>query len=105
MVVLSLIFAVIYYWAPDLKQRRWRWLTPGSAVGMVGWLAVSGGLRVYLHFFDTYTMTYGSLGAVIVMLTWFYLSGLMLLLGGEVNSEIEAAAAERRLRAQGAISP
>lgn len=101
--VLSLIFAVIYYWAPDLKQRRWRWLTPGAAVGMVGWLAVSAGLRVYLHFFNTYTATYGSLGAVIVMLTWFYLSGLMLLLGGEVNSEIEAAATERRLRAQNAI--
>lgn len=100
--VLSLIFAVIYYWAPDLKQRRWRWLTPGSAVGMAGWLLVSAGLRLYLHFFNTYTATYGSLGAVIVMLTWFYLSGLMLLLGGEVNSEIEAAATERRLRAEAA---
>ncbi|HXE09348.1 MAG TPA: YihY/virulence factor BrkB family protein [Acidobacteriaceae bacterium] len=99
-VILSLIFAVIYYWAPDLKQRRWRWLTPGSAVGMVGWLLASAGLRVYLHFFNNYTETYGSLGAVIVMLTWFYLSGLMLLLGGEVNSEIEAAATERRLRAE-----
>jgi membrane protein len=103
--VLSLIFAVIYYWAPDLKQRRWRWLTPGSAVGMAGWLLVSAGLRVYLHFFNTYTATYGSLGAVIVMLTWFYLSGLMLLLGGEVNSEIELAATERRLRAQNAGTP
>jgi membrane protein len=102
--VLSLIFAVIYYWAPDLKQRRWRWLTPGAAVGMVGWLAASAGLRLYLHFFDTYTATYGSLGAVIVMLTWFYLSGLMLLLGGEVNSEIEAAAAERTLRSQDIVA-
>lgn len=100
--LLSLIFAVIYCWAPDLKQRRWRWLTPGAAVGMVGWLLTSAGLRLYLHFFNTYTATYGSLGAVIVMLTWFYLSGLMLLLGGEVNSEIEMAATERRLRAQDA---
>ncbi len=103
--LLTLIFAVIYYWAPDLKQRRWRWLTPGATVGMLGWLTASAGLRLYLHFFNTYTATYGSLGAVIVMLTWFYLSGLMLLLGGEVNSEIEMAASERRLRAQDAISP
>jgi len=103
-IVLSLIFAVIYYWAPDLKHRRWRWLTPGAAVGMVGWLAASLGLRLYLHFYNNYTATYGSLGAVIVMLTWFYLSGLMLLLGGEVNSEIEAAATERKLRAQDVIA-
>jgi membrane protein len=103
--MLSLIFAVIYYWAPDLKQRHWRWLTPGAAVGMAGWLVASAGLRLYLHFFNTYTATYGSLGAVIVMLTWFYLSGLMLLLGGEVNSEIEAASTERRLHMQDVIVP
>jgi len=72
---------------------------------MTGWLLVSAGLRLYLHFFNTYTAAYGSLGAVIVLLTWFYLSGLMLLIGGEVNSEIEMAASERRLRAQDAISP
>jgi membrane protein len=60
----------------------------------------SVGLRVYLHFFNSYSATYGSLGAVIILLTWFYLSGLMLLLGGEVNSEIEAAAIERRLAAE-----
>ena len=100
--LLALLFAVIYYWAPDVKQRRWRWLTPGAAIGILGWALASVGLRVYLHFFDTYTRTYGSLGAVIILLTWFYLSGLMLLLGGEVNSEIEAAATEQRLAAQAA---
>ncbi len=61
------------------------------------------GLRVYLHFFNSYSVTYGSLGAVIILLTWFYLTGLMLLLGAEINSEIEAAAAECRLKAAGAI--
>jgi membrane protein len=100
--LLALLFAVIYYWAPDVKQRRWRWLTPGAAIGILGWALASIGLRVYLHFFDNYTRTYGSLGAVIILLTWFYLSGLMLLLGGEVNSEIEAAATEKRLAAQSA---
>ena len=103
--MLSLIFAVIYYWAPDVKQRRWRWLSPGAAVGILGWLLALAGLRLYLHLFTTYTAAYGSLGAVIVLLTWFYLSGFMLLLGGEVNSEIEAIATERRLRAQDAIAP
>jgi membrane protein len=100
--LLALLFAIIYYWAPDVKKRCWRWLTPGAAIGIVGWVAASIGLRVYLHFFNSYTATYGSLGAVIILLTWFYLSGLMLLLGGEVNSEIEAAATEKRLAEQGA---
>lgn len=95
-VLLTLFFAVIYYWAPDLKtQRRWRWLTPGGVFGIVGWLLASLGLRVYLHFFNTYSITYGSLGAVIILLTWFYISGLMLLVGAEVNQEIEYAAALR----------
>ena len=95
--LLTLLFAVIYYWAPDLKQKRWRWLTPGAAVGIIGWVVSSLGLRLYLHFFNNYSATYGSLGAVIILLTWFYLSGLMLLLGAQVNSEIEAAATERRV--------
>ena len=92
--LLALCFAVIYYWAPDLKKRRWRWLTPGSAIGIVGWVAASLGLRVYLHYFNNYSVTYGSLGAVIILLTWFYMTGLMLLIGAEINSEIEAAAVE-----------
>jgi membrane protein len=103
--LLSLLFALIYYWAPDVQRRQWRWLTPGAAIGIIGWLVASFALRAYLHFFNSYTATYGSLGAVIILLTWFYLSGLMLLLGAEVNSEIEAAATEKRLAAQAEIAP
>jgi membrane protein len=95
--ILVLIFAVIYYFAPDVKASKWRWLSPGAAVGIVTWLIASFGLRVYLHYFNNYSVTYGSLGAVIILLMWFYLTGLMLLLGAELNSEIEAAATERRL--------
>ncbi len=95
--VLSFFFAVIYYFAPDVKITHWHWLTPGSTIGMLGWLVASIGLRVYVHLFGNYTVTYGSLGAVIILLTWFYLTGLMLLLGAEINSEIEAAVAARRL--------
>jgi membrane protein len=95
--LLILTFAVIYYWAPDVRKRCWHWLTPGSALGIVGWLVASLALRVYIHYFNNYSLTYGSLGAVIILLTWFYITGLMLLLGAEINSEIEAAAAEIRL--------
>ena len=56
------------------------------------------GLRLYLHFFNNYSVTYGGLGAVIILLTWFYLTGLTLLLGAEINSQIEAAAAAKLLR-------
>ena len=95
--LLALAFAVLYYWAPDRKARRWHWLTPGGAIGIVGWLLASLGLRVYLYFFDSYSVTYGSLGAVIILLTWFYITGLMLLVGAEINSEIECAGAEKRV--------
>jgi membrane protein len=96
-VLLALAFAVIYYWAPNVKTRCWHWLTPGGAIGIAGWLLCSLGLRIYLHYFPSFSLTYGSLGAVIILLSWFYITGLMLLLGAEINSEIEGAAAEMRL--------
>jgi membrane protein len=101
--MLTLLFAVIYYFAPDVKNKRWRWLSPGAALGIGLWFIASIGLRIYLHYFNSYPLTYGSLAAVIILLTWFYLTGLMLLLGAEFNSEIEAAAAEAKLKAAGAI--
>ena len=94
-----LFFSVIYYFAPDVKKPVWRWFTPGAAVGIFGWILASLGFRAYLYFFNTFSLTYGSLGAVIILLTWFYITGLMLLLGAEINAEIEAAAAEKRLHA------
>lgn len=87
--LLALSFAVIYFWAPAWKMRRWRWLSPGTVVGIAGWLVASLGFRIYLHFFNSYTVTYGSLGAVIILLMWFYISGLMLLLGAEIDTTID----------------
>jgi membrane protein len=85
-------FALIYYIAPDLKERRkWAWITPGSVLAVVLWLLVSFAFRLYLHFFDSYSATYGSLGAVIILMLWFYLTGAAVLIGGEVNSEITFA--------------
>lgn len=89
-----LAFALIYYLAPDLREQNWKWVTPGSALGVTVWLLVSFGFRLYLHFFDSYSKTYGTLGAVIVLMLWLYLTGVAILLGGEVNSEIENAAAK-----------
>lgn len=94
---LALSFAAVYYWAPDLRKRQWHWITPGAMLGIVGWLLASLGFRSYLHFFDSYSVTYGSLGAVVILLMWFYITGLMLLVGAEFNSELEAAAVEARL--------
>jgi membrane protein len=91
---------MIYRWAPDLSAAseqgkiprfdyRRRWLSPGVFVAVILWLAVSLGFRLYLHFFDSYSATYGSLGALIVLMLWFYLTGAAILLGGEVNCELD----------------
>jgi membrane protein len=89
-----LSFALIYYFAPDSREQSWKWLSPGSAIGVVLWLLVSFGLKGYLHFFDSYNKTYGSLGAVIVLMLWLYLTAVAVLIGGELNSQIENAAAQ-----------
>ena len=90
----SLSFALVYYFGPDVEQ-HWYWVTPGSFIGVLLWLAISFILRGYLHFFNSYNRMYGSLGALILLLLWLYLTGLAFLVGGEINSEIEHAAAER----------
>jgi len=89
---LTLSFSLIYYFGPSLEQRRWHWITLGSIFGGCLWLAASAGLRVYLHFFNTYTATYGSLAAMMILLAWLYVTGLAFLIGGEINAQIERAA-------------
>ncbi len=84
---LVLSFALVYYFGPDVKEQHWYWITPGSLMGVLLWLAASFGFRVYLHFFDTYSKTYGSLGAAIILLIWFWVAGLAFLAGGEINAE------------------
>ncbi|MGI8732750.1 MAG: YihY/virulence factor BrkB family protein [Pyrinomonadaceae bacterium] len=89
-----LAFALIYYFAPDVREQKWMWITPGAVLGVFLWLLVSFGFRLYLNFFDSYSNTYGSLGAVIILMLWLYLTGVAVLLGGELNSELESLAAE-----------
>lgn len=89
-----LAFALIYYYAPDLYDQKWYLITPGSLIGVLLWLLVSFAFRFYLRYFDSYSLTYGSLGAVIILLFWFYLTGVAILIGGKINAEIENAAAK-----------
>ena len=79
---------------PTRRQRR-HWGSPGAVLGVALWLLASFGLRVYIQYFSTYTTAYGSLGAVIVMLLWFYLTAFAILMGGEINSEIARALKSR----------
>jgi membrane protein len=90
LLLISLAVALIYYFAPDAEQ-EWVWITPGSIVATVLWLAVSLGFRFYVTNFGSYNATYGAIGGVIVLLLWFYLSALAVLLGAELNAEIEHA--------------
>jgi membrane protein len=91
----TLAFSMIYYFAPDLEEQHWYWITPGSIFGVLLWIATSFAFRAYLHFFNTYSRTYGSLGAVMILLMWLYVTGFAFLLGGEINAQIEHAAAKR----------
>jgi membrane protein len=88
-------FATIYYFAPNVEHPAWHWVTPGSAAGVTLWLLASFALRVYLKYFNTYSKTYGALTAVIIVLLWFYLTGLAVLMGGVINSAIEHAASRQ----------
>lgn len=92
MLFLMVSFSLIYYFGPDVRHKRWHWITPGSLVGVLLWLAASGGFRFYLHYFNTYSATYGSLGAVMIMLIWMYASGFAFLVGREIDAAIERAA-------------
>jgi membrane protein len=92
-----LAFAIVYYFGPDVKTRRWHWITPGSVIGLGLWLAASGALRLYLHFITSFSRSYGSLGAVIILLLWFHVTGLAFLVGAEINSVIAHVSGERWL--------
>ncbi|MBV8259242.1 MAG: YihY/virulence factor BrkB family protein [Actinobacteria bacterium] len=100
---LLVAFAALLFLGPDRKPRRWELLTPGAIIGTVLWLAASGAFAVYTAHFGSYNKTWGSLAAVIVMLTWLWLAAIALLLGAEVNAEVERSrgAASDRPAARG----
>jgi membrane protein len=88
--LVSLGASLVYYFAPDAEQ-EWVWVTPGAVLAAVLWLAASLGFKIYVANFATYTETYGAIGGVMVLLLWFYISGIVFLLGAELNAEIEHA--------------
>jgi len=91
-VAILLFFALVYYLAPNLDVRNWTWLTPGSLVGSLMWLALSGLFALYTSFSDSYSKTYGALASGIVLLLWLNYSAFALLFGAELNSELDRQA-------------
>jgi membrane protein len=87
--------AVVYHFLPDGK-RPWRLLTPGSTLAAVSWLLGTWGFTKYTEYFPNYGAAYGSIGGVILLLTWLYLSGLVFILGGEIDSILRSPVAEAR---------
>lgn len=95
--VMLLVVGVIYYVCPDIRQ-DWRWVSPGSVFAVAMWLVVSLAFKLYVDNFGDYNKVYGSIAGVIVLMLWLYWSGMVLLVGGEINAEIEKAATARDQR-------
>lgn len=91
--LLSLAVATVYYFTPDVEQ-KWKWISPGSIVVIPLWILISLGFSYYINNFSSYDKTYGSLGAVIVLLLWMYISGFIILTGAVVNAVIEHSSRE-----------
>jgi membrane protein len=89
-VLVATAIGLVYYFAPDVEQ-DWVWLTPGSLLATCLWIVVSLGLKVYYQLVPNANASYGAIGGVMVLLLWFYASGIALLMGAELNSEIEHA--------------
>jgi membrane protein len=86
---LLITFTMIYHFGPNVRPKKCKWWAWGTLVAIILWLLFSFGFRLYLHFFNSYGVTYGSLGALIILMLWFYFTGIAILIGGEINSECE----------------
>lgn len=106
LVFVIISFEMVYNYAPNLGEGSGRqWGTPGAFTAVALWLLASFGLRTYLSYFHAYSTAYGSVGAIIVLLTWFYLTGFAILMGGEVNSEIGKELARLKAMEEGRETP
>lgn len=93
---LLVTFTMMYHFGPNVRPKKCQWWSWGTLVAIVLWLLVSFAFRLYLHYFNSYGVTYGSLGALIILMLWFYFTGVSILVGGEINSMFE-----ERARAKG----
>ncbi|MFZ2998141.1 YihY/virulence factor BrkB family protein [Sphingobium sp.] len=96
----SLIFGLIYRFGPDRRQAQWQWLTVGSVAATIFWLLATLGVSFYVSTFGNYNKTYGSLGAVVVLQLWLFVSAYIVLLGAQINAE-----AERQTSADTSVAP
>jgi membrane protein len=87
-----LFFALVYYFAPNVDQRNWKWITPGSLVGSLLWLVLSGLFQLYVTYAGHYSKTYGALATGVILLLWLNYSAMALLFGAELNSELDRQA-------------
>jgi membrane protein len=85
----TLVYAVVYYAAPNVEIRRWRYITPGAVFGVTTWILASAAFFVYVSRFSSYSATYGAFATVVILLIWLYLTSAVLLLGAELNAVIE----------------
>ena len=84
-----LVYAVVYYAAPNLEIRRWQWLSPGAVFGVVTWIAASALFFVYVSNFSSYSTTYGAFAGAVILLVWLWLTNVVLLFGAELNAAID----------------
>jgi membrane protein len=87
--IVSLMFAILYWAAPNVKQPGFRWVSPGGVVAVIVWLIASAAFAIYVANFASYNKTYGALGGVIIFLVWLWLSNIAVLLGAEFNAEVQ----------------
>jgi len=92
-VAVVVLFSVFYYLGPNRESPSWQWVSPGGIIGTLLWILVSLALGIYVGNFNSYSKTYGPLAGVIVLILWLYLSSLAVLVGGELNAELERQAA------------
>ncbi len=100
MMIIAVMLAaceIVYNLLPNYKQFRWDWITWGSIVSIFLWIVFTGGFRLYLEYFNTYNRAYGSLGAVIILMLWLYLTAVVLLIGAAVNAVLKEMAEEKEV--------
>jgi membrane protein len=89
LVVTMLIYAIVYYAAPNVEVPRFQWISPGAVVGVFAWIVASAGFFFYVSNFSSYSATYGAFAAVVILLVWLWLTNMVLLLGAELNAVID----------------